>query len=452
MKTGVLGLVVGLLLGVFAGMMWRSQGAPGDAAKPAAMQVAAQAAAPAVAPPASAQPQPPQQQQPLASATVFKVPLEDSPSKGKADALVTMVEFTDFQCPFCARANATVKQLQEDYGDKLRVVIKNNALPFHPRAKPAAIAAQAAHAQGKFFEYHDKLFANQKALEDADFETYAKELGLDMKRFKQSLADPKLAAIVDRDQALAMSFSAGGTPSFFVNGRFFSGAQSLDYFKAVIDEELNRAQALVKEGVKPSDLYASIISQGATTRLPPEPPPAKVELGQAPVKGPANAPVTLVAFSDFECPFCSRAALTVRQLEQEYQGKLRVAFKHQPLANHPNALPAATASLAAHEQGKFWEMHDKLFANQTKLDRASLEGYAKELGLDMAKFKEAMDSNKFQAHIAADSAHGSEIGAGGTPTFFVNGRKIVGAKPIEVFRKMVDEELRKAGVAAAGTP
>jgi protein-disulfide isomerase len=442
MKNGVLGLVVGLLVGVGAGrVMWGSS-TPAEAAKPAS----AQAAAPAVAPPAQQQQQ---QQKPLASSTVFKVPLEDSPSMGKADALVTMVEFTDFQCPFCARASATVKQLQEDYGDKLRVVIKHNALPFHPRARPAAIAAMAAHEQGKFFEYHDKLFANQKALEDADLETYAKELGLDMKRFKKALADPKLAQAVDRDQALAMSFSAGGTPSFFVNGRFFSGAQSLDYFKAVIDEELTRAQMLVKEGVKPAELYTSIISQGATSRLPPEPAAVKVDLGPAPVKGPQDAPVTVVAFSDFECPFCSRAALTVRQLEEEYKGKLRVAFKHQPLSNHPNARPAATASLAAHEQGKFWEFHDKLFANQTALDRASLERYAQELGLDMAKFKEAMDTNKFEAHISADSAQGTEIGAGGTPTFFVNGRKIVGAKPIEVFRKVVDEELRKAGVAAA---
>jgi protein-disulfide isomerase len=175
----------------------------------------------------------------------------------------------------------------------------------------------------------------------------------------------------------------------------------------------------------------------------------KVDLGPAPVKGPAEAPVTLVAFSDFQCPFCSRAANTVKQLEEEYKGKLRVAFKHQPLANHENAKPAATASLAAHEQGKFWEMHDKMFANQTALDRASLERYAQELGLDMAKFKAAMDSKKFEEHISADSSQGSQIGAGGTPTFFVNGRKIVGAKPIEVFRKMIDEELRKSGVAAA---
>ncbi|MDY7227306.1 DsbA family protein [Hyalangium rubrum] len=446
MKTGVVGLVLGLLVGALVGYTVWGAKTPTDSAKAASAQIAA-APAPAAAP--AAQQAQPQQQQITIPSTVFKVPVDNSPSRGKADALVTMVEFTDFQCPFCARASATVKQLEEDYGDKLRVVIKHNPLPFHPRAKPAAIAAMAAHEQGKFWEYHDKLFANQKALDDASLETYAKEVGLDLKRFKKSMENPKLAQAVDADQAMAMGFSAGGTPSFFVNGRFFSGAQPIEVFKAVIDAELAQAQALVKEGVKPSELYASITAQGATTRAPPEAPAVKVDLGTAPVKGAADAPVTLVAFSDFQCPFCSRAAVTVRQLEDEYKGKLRVAFKHQPLANHENARPAAAASLAAHEQGKFWEFHDRLFANQMSLDRASLDRYAQELGLDMAKYKAAMDSNKFEAQIAADSAQGTQIGAAGTPTFFVNGRKITGAKPIEVFRKMIDEELRRAGVAAA---
>ncbi len=445
MKTGVLGLVLGLVLGVGVGRMIWSSNTPTDAAKAGAAQVAAPTPA-APTPAAPAQPPPPRQ---LATSTVFKVPVEGSPSQGKPDALVTMVEFTDFQCPFCARANATVKMLQEEYGDQLRVVIKHNPLSFHPRARPAAIAAMAAHEQGKFWQYHDKLFANQKALDDASLETYAQEVGLDVKRWKKALSNPKLAEAVDQDQALAMSFSAGGTPSFFVNGRFFSGAQPIEVFKAVIDEELAKAQMLVKEGVKPAEVYASITSQGATSRLPPEPPPLKVDVGAAPVKGPSDAPVTLVAFSDFECPFCSRAAITVRQLEKEYEGKLRVAFKHQPLANHVNAKPAAVASLAAHEQGKFWEYHDKLFANQTSLDRASLERYAQELGLDMGKFRSALDSGRFDEHISADATQGSQIGAQGTPTFFVNGRRITGAKPIEVFRKMIDDELRKTGVAVA---
>ncbi|SEU24301.1 Protein-disulfide isomerase [Stigmatella erecta] len=442
MKTGVLGLVVGLLVGLgVAGALW-SRGAPADSAKAETAQAAAAPAAPAAAPQAAPQ-------RPLVSSTVFKVPLEDSPTQGPADALVTLVEFTDFQCPFCSRASASVKQVMEDYQGQLRVVIKQHPLAFHARARPAALAALAAHEQGKFFEYHDKLFANQKALDDASLETYAKEVGLDIKRWKKSLADPKLAQAVDRDTALAVSLGAGGTPGFFVNGRFFSGAQPIEVFRAVIEEELGKASLLVKEGMKPSDVYASVLAHGVSAPPPPpEPPAQKVDLGTAPAKGPSDAPVTLVAFSDFECPFCSRAANTVKQLEGEYQGKLRVAFKHQPLPRHANAKLAAAASLAANEQGKFWEYHDKLFANQTALDRAALERYAEELKLDMGKFKSALDSNKFDAQISADSAQGHQIGAAGTPTFFVNGRPIVGAKPIENFRRVIDDELRKAGVAA----
>ncbi|MFL5343934.1 MAG: DsbA family protein [Hyalangium sp.] len=444
MKTGVLGLVLGLVLGVGVGrMIWTTNSGPTDS-KAATAQVAA-APAPAQAPAAPAQPA----QRPILSPTVFKVPLEDSPSKGREDALVTMVEFTDFQCPFCGRASATVKQVQEDYGDKLRLVVKHHPLPFHPRARPAALAAAAAQLQGKYWEYHDKLFANQKTLDDASLETFAKEVGLDIKRWKKDMADPKTAAIVDRDDALAKQLGAGGTPSFFVNGRFFSGAQPIEIFRAAIEEELGKAQMMVNEGMKPTDIYAAVLTHGVSAPpAPPEPPVQKVELGTAPVKGAADAPVTLVAFSDFECPFCSRAATTVNQLEEEYKGKLRIAFKHQPLPRHPNAKLAAVASMAANEQGKFWEMHDKLFSNQTALDRPSLEKYAQELGLNMDKFKAALDSNKFEDYISKDSAQGTQLGASGTPTFFVNGRQIVGAKPIEVFRKVIDEELKKSGVAS----
>ncbi len=105
--------------------------------------------------------------------------------------------------------------------------------------------------------------------------------------------------------------------------------------------------------------------------------------------------------------------------------------------------------MAANAQGKFWEMHDKLFANQRALDRASLEKYAQELGLNMDKFKAALDSNKFNAQIEADSAEGTRLGASGTPTFFINGRTVVGAQPVESFKRIIDEELKKAGGAVA---
>ena len=142
----------------------------------------------------------------------------------------------------------------------------------------------------------------------------------------------------------------------------------------------------------------------------------------------------MVAFSDFQCPFCSRAVPTLKQIEDKYKGKVRIAFKHLPLPFHDKAQLAAEASMAANEQGKFWEYHDKLFANQQALDRPSLEKYAQELGLNMAKFKAALDSGKYKKKVEDDAKQGAAVGASGTPTFFVNGKKLVGAQPFDAFK------------------
>ncbi|MBJ6764903.1 thioredoxin domain-containing protein [Myxococcaceae bacterium JPH2] len=388
--------------------------------------------------------------------TVFRVPVEGSFVKGDEDALVTLVEFSDYQCPYCSRANATVRQLQARFGRDLRVVMKHHPLELHARALPAALAALAAGEQGKFWEMHERLFDAPKQLEDADLERHARELGLDVARWKQDLSSPKLAERIRQDSALALRLGAPGTPGFFINGRFLSGALPLEQFSALVEEELGKARAQVKAGTRAEDVYANILARGqeaAPARASPPPaqelPAQKVEVGTAPSRGPANAPVTLVAYSDFECPFCSRAVPTLKTLEQEYAGRLRVAFKQQPLAMHPHAKLAASAALAAHEQGKFWEMHDLLFSNQRALDRASLEGYAQSLGLDMKSFRTALDTGKNDARIAADMAEGLKIGAGATPTFFINGRPVVGAEPIDHFRRIIDDELRKAGLSAA---
>ncbi|MCE9671855.1 thioredoxin domain-containing protein [Myxococcus stipitatus] len=429
-------LVVGLVLGFVGGRAIPgtrpAQGTPPGAPAPAPNPLA-------------------QRQRAPISPTVYKVPLDGSSFAGNEGALVTVVEFSDYQCPFCARGHGTVKQLQQRYGDKLRLVMKHHPLSNHPRARPAALAALAAGEQGKFWPYHDALFANPKALADEDLERLAGELGLDVARWKRDLASPALAARIQKDEALALQVGATGTPAFFVNGRFINGAQPLEVFTSVVDEELAKAEALVKSGVRPTEVYARVIERGVD-RPPAPPAPAelptqKVEVGNAPSRGPANAPVTLVAFSDFECPFCSRAVPTLHALEQEYAGKLRVAFKHQPLPNHPHARLAAVASLAAHEQGRFWEMHDVLFANQRALTREDLEAHARKVGLDMARFTQALDSSRFDAHIQLDMAEATRLGVTATPTFFVNGRPIVGALPIDHFRRVIDEELKKSGVA-----
>ncbi|HZH78147.1 MAG TPA: thioredoxin domain-containing protein, partial [Archangium sp.] len=358
MKPNVLvALLVGLVLGFAGGRAVTGPSSPDAGNKPTAA-----AAAPSAPKPGARQVDP----------TVFKVPIDGSPVKGNADALVTLVEFSDYQCPFCARADATVVQLQKDYGSKLRVVMKQNPLSFHPRAKPAALAALAAGEQGKYWEYHAKLFANAKAMQDADLEKYAREIGLDLNRWKVDMANPKLAAVIERDQALAAKVGANGTPAFFINGRFLSGAQPIDNFKALIDEELGKAQELVRSGTPASQVYAAVLAKGvesapARNNQQPEAPAQayrKVEFpADAPSFGPKDAKVTIVEWSDFECPFCTRVVPTLKQIKEAYPKDVRVVFRHQPLSFHANAKPAAEASMAAHEQGKFWEYHDKLFAN-----------------------------------------------------------------------------------------
>ena len=174
-------------------------------------------------------------------------------------------------------------------------------------------------------------------------------------------------------------------------------------------------------------------------------PAKKVDVGNAPARGPKNAPITVVLFSDFQCPFCGRVEPAISELEKAYPGKVRVAWKNFPLSFHNNAKPAAESALAANEQGKFWQMHEILFKNQQALTAADLEKYAKDIGLDMGRFKAAMDSHKFAAQVEADTKQGSSLGVEGTPAAFVNGQLISGAQPVDAFKKIVDAELKKGG-------
>ncbi len=394
--------------------------------------------------------------------SIFKVPLEQSAILGKGDALVTVVEFSDYQCPFCSRAHVTVQQLEKDYGDKIRVVMKQNPLPFHDRAKPSAQAALAAGEQGKFWEMHDKMFANQQNLQEANLEQYARDIGLNVDKWKADMGSAKVAAQIEQEQKLAASLGATGTPAFFINGRKLSGAQPVDAFKKIIDEEMAKAQQMVASGTSADKVYARVIENGVTApppaapsapSAPSAPAPSAIRKIDVPADSPARgakyAKVTIVEWSDFQCPFCGRVAPTLKQIEDTYGKDVKIVFRQQPLPFHNNAKPAAEASLAAHEQGKFWPYHDKLFANQQALDRASLEKYASELGLDMGKFKAALDSNKFTKAVEADSAAGMAAGANGTPTFFINGRELVGAQPFEAFKSAIDDELKKADAVMA---
>ena len=177
--------------------------------------------------------------------------------------------------------------------------------------------------------------------------------------------------------------------------------------------------------------------------------PLRVEVAATgPSVGPANAPVTIVEFTDFECPFCSRVVPSLDQVRAKYGDKVRLVFRQFPLSFHPHAQKAAEASLCAHEQGKFRELHDAMFQNQKQLEVSTLKTKAAGLGMNAEKFNTCLDSGKFASQVEADMLEGQAAGVSGTPAMFINGRLVSGAVPFEDIAKVIDDELRRKGVPA----
>ena len=181
-----------------------------------------------------------------------------------------------------------------------------------------------------------------------------------------------------------------------------------------------------------------------------DPPRTEVSADDDPANGPANAPVTIIEFSDFQCPYCSRVVPTIARLKDRYGDSIRIVFRDFPIAQlHPNAAKAAEAGACANEQGKFWQMHDLMFANQGQLDVPGLKQHAATLGLDSAAFEKCLDSGKYTAEVQKDSADGEKAGVQSTPSFFVNGRPLIGAQPYEQF---ASRDRRGAGPAEPSHP
>lgn len=379
----------------------------------------------------------------------MRVPVDNAYVVGPEDAAVTIVEFSDFQCPYCARVIPTLESLIEEFGGRIRIAFRHNPLPFHTDAPLASQAALAAGEQGKFWEMHNLLFENQGALDRASIERYAEQLGLDMAAFRRFLDESSGQATIDADQALAARVGARGTPNFFINGRSLRGAQPIERFREMINEELALADRAAEAGLPSGQLYACLMARAMSEAPAPTgtveparpsvvtPPP----VGDAPFMGPADAPITIVAFSDFECPFCDRVRPTLDQIREAYPDQVRIVFKHFPLPFHTNAHAAAQASVAAHAQGQFWAYHDLLFENMRAHSREDLERYAEQLGLDMVTFRAALDGGALSAQVDADMEQGRAAGISGTPSFVINGEVVVGAQPFEAFRTVIERQL-----------
>jgi protein-disulfide isomerase len=395
-----------------------------------------------------------------------RVPLEGSAGvKGPATALVNIVEFGDFECPFTSQARTALEKLATVYGDKLRFHFRNLPMADHAAAPRAAEAALAAGAQGKFWEMHDRLLKTQQFLKSADLERYAGELGLDQAMFKVELDGRKYKGRVDEDARLAKALGVQGTPTFFINGRELDGLQSLDAFKKVIDDELVKTAAIASAGLAPNDVYAKVLentrelhleSVSISARDAREKQEARYRaiVGDAPTRGGKDPLVTIVEYADFQCPLCRKSVAGLEEVLAEYGDDVQLVFKHFPLRIHKDARAAAIAAEAARAQGRFWEMHDLLLANQEHLERASLIAYAVQADVKRKKFETAIDfSPDVVQRVDRDVREGTRLGVRGTPTFFVNGRMLVGSKSSDELRKIIDEEIRSAQrEISAGTP
>lgn len=382
----------------------------------------------------------------------YRVPIGNSPVLGPPDALVTLVVFSDFECPFCKRADATVTKLTEHYGNRVRLVFKQAPLPFHPHARPAARLSQLIFQKGgasAFWAAARDLFAASPELGPETLTALGSRYGLGANEITTALDGSKdaLDLAIDADQLLGDDVEAEGTPHFFVNGYRLAGARPYEHFEALIDHELRHAEKLVQAGLARDQVYSELQKDAAAPGAPALI-DAVITERDRPFLGNAKAPFVLHVFSDFQCPFCRKGEETVAELKQLHGDQLRVVWHDMPLDFHARALPAARAGREAYRQKGnegFWKMHHLLFGldvSASLVEEADLEAHATTLGLDMRSFKKALEGGS-DASIHADKDIANQLDIRGTPAFVLQrsgaaqGYLLTGLRPRAHFERIL---------------
>ena len=400
-------------------------------------------------------------------------PRPHNASLGPKAAKVTIVEVSDFQCPYCRRGASTIKQILKAFPRDVRVVFMHNPLPNHPDARLAAVASQAAHKQGKFWQYHDILFKNPRKLKKPQLLAYARQLGLDVAKFTKDIDNRRLQIQVTQDMQQLRRLGARGTPAFFVNGRYVRGAKPFSHFKKLIQGEIRHANKLLKSGVAQAQLYRHIMKtaefkiggagkaargkgRDGKRRPPREDPNAvyKVNVDGRPFKGAKNAKVTIVEWSDYQCPWCKRVNPTVAAVMKKFPKDVKVVWFDFPLRFHKAAMPAAQACYEVFKQkgsAGFWKCHDKVFENNKNITDENLAKWATEIGANGKAVLAALKSKKHEAAVRASMRMAQTIGVRGTPTVIVNGKKYRGRRDPATMIKFVEAEIAKAnGIIGKG--
>jgi protein-disulfide isomerase len=288
---------------------------------------------------------------------------------------------------------------------------------------------------------------------------YKRQVAQDTYNIRKSALDQIVQDKLLAKEAAARSMTKEDLEKAEIDGK--AGEPTQDEIKAFYDSNkarmsgktLEQATPDIEKGLRQMKLqtrrgeFMKELQGKAQLKVLLEPPrvEVKVPVGWPGTKGSDRAPVTLVEFSDFQCPYCKRAEPTIEQLRSDYGDKLRFVYRDYPLPFHPRAMPASIAVHCAADQGKYWEMFNNLMHEQGDLGDDDLKKRAAAVGLDAAKFAQCFDSKKPEPAIKESSDDGAAAGVSGTPSFFVNGRMLVGARPIEEFKALIDEELARAG-------
>jgi protein-disulfide isomerase/tRNA A-37 threonylcarbamoyl transferase component Bud32 len=442
MRRSWLGVVAAAA--VMAGAVVALRATSGGRARAPSTAPAASSTPPTIAPPASAAPAE------SAKAAPWQVPLGSSPTKGSPAALVTIVQFADFQCPLSKSTAPVLDRLLDELGPDLRVVWKEDPLAIHPRAEAAALLAREALAQrgaSGFWAAHDRLFALQPDLDDVHLEAAAAALGLDAGAVRVALAEQKYLGAIDADLDLADGLAVSATPTLFVNGRRLEGPQKYDALRAIVDEELLKARALVAGGLAPADVYAEVLKRAQPPREPERRAVDPVRDMTPLIGGGAEGQIVFQEFCDYEDAMCRRIAPTVMRVLERYGDRVLFEWRDAPRPEHSHARLAAAAAREAFAQKStkgFVSMHDLLFEKRNGLERAALDGYAKAVGLDLAAFGAALDGGAHDGTIDYDARAAEKAGIVVLPAFVVGPYFLEGMTSFRTFTKLVDRALADA--------
>ncbi len=279
--------------------------------------------------------------------------------------------------------------------------------------------------------YQNRRNVLDQLVGDILIENAAKAAGLSTEQFVEQENAKRVKAPTDVD-----------IQQFYDENKERTQGRPLDQLKGPIGEFLKSQRQQQARAQLVDELTKK--GAGGAVKVTLDPPRRDVALeSHDPARGPAAAPITIVEFSDYQCPYCARITPTLDKLRAAYPDKIRIVFKDFPLPNHAQAPKAAEGAHCAGEQNKYWEMHDRLFGNPQALDVGALKQHATTLGLDQATFTQCLDSGKFADAVKADMEQGTKLGINSTPTLYVNGRPVIGAQPYEYFVSVIEEELAR---------